>query len=363
MPNQKKRKRYKKKRYKLPVIIIALLILLRIYLPTYVKNQINKTLASIPGYYGEIKDVNIALYKGAYVLDSLYLNKVEAKTQVPYLNFPKSDISIEWKSLLKGEIVSEIVMHNPEIIYVFEDQSSDSTATGVDHWSKALTNIIPIDINRLEVKNGKLAYVELSTEPNIDLNFTNLELTATNLRNVVSKKGTLPSPIQATARSIGGGSVNLNGNINIVKQVPDVDLSFSLENTNIAALNSFSRHYAGLDFEEGSFNLYSEVAIADGFLKGYVKPLLSDTKLIGKDDGFLGVLWEGFVGFFKFVLKNQKTDTIATKIPIEGDLNSVEGNIWPTVFNLFENAWIKAFTGKVDDEIDIKDALNGDENN
>jgi hypothetical protein len=354
----KKRKKYKKKRYAVPVTIIVVLLLLRMYLPTYVKGQINTSLANIPGFYGEVKDVDIALYKGAYVLDSLYLNKVEAKTQVPYLNFPKSNISIEWKSLLKGEIVSEIVMHNPEIIYVVEDQNLDTTTTDVDDWSKALTNIIPIDINKLTVKNGKLAYVELSTEPNIDLNFDNLELTATNLRNVVSKTGTLPSPIHATARSIGGGSVRLDGNINLIKQIPDMDISFALENTNIVALNSFTRHYSGLDFEAGNLNLYCEVAIADGFLKGYVKPLLSDTKLIGKDDGFLGKLWEGFVGFFKFVLKNQKTDTIATKVPLEGDLNNVSGGVWPTVFNIFENAWVKAFTGKVDDEIDIKDALN-----
>jgi hypothetical protein len=291
----------------------------------------------------------------------MYLNKGTAESQVPFLNFPKSDISIEWKSLFKGKIVSEIIMTSPEVIYVFEDQKDESGDANVDDWTKALTDLVPIDINHFEVYDGKLAFVQLSAEPNIDLQINNLQLTADNLRNVVEKERILPSPIRASGVSIGKGKVSLEGNMNLVKEIPDMDLSFSLQDAEATALNDFTRHYAGLDFDKGTFGIFSEVAIADGHLVGYIKPLLTDTKLIGEDDGFLGVLWEGFVGFFKFILKNQGTDTLATKVPIEGDLNNVEAGIWPTVFNIFENAWIKAFTGEVDNDIEFKDAFQ-DEN-
>ncbi|MDB2462842.1 DUF748 domain-containing protein [Algibacter sp.] len=331
MENQKKRKIYKKKRYTMPIIVLGLLIVFRFYLPTFVKNQINKTLTDIPGYYGEVKDVDIALYRGAYVINGMYLNKLKAKTEVPYLNFPNTDISIEWGALFKGKIASEIIMHDPEVIYVVEDQNATDADVDVDDWTKALTDIVPIDVNKFTVHNGKIAYVELGTNPNIDLHFDDLELTATNLRNVVEKDRTLPSPIHATGVSIGGGKMTLDGRINLVKQIPDMDVSFALEKANVTALNDFTRHYAGIDFESGNFELFSEIAIADGNLKGYVKPLIENSKLIGKDDGVLGVLWEGLVGFFKFVLKNQSTNTIATKIPIEGDLNNVKSGVWPTV--------------------------------
>ena len=149
----------------------------------------------------------------------------------------------------------------------------------------------------------------------------------------------------------------LDGNINLVKEIPDMDLEFALEGSNATGLIDMTRHYAGIDFDKGTFELYSELAIADGYLKGYIKPLLIDTKLIGKEDGFLGVLWEGFVSFFKFTLKNQRTDTLATKVPIEGDLNNLDTGTWPTVINIFGNAWIKAFKGEVDDGLDFKDAF------
>lgn len=359
MGTKTRRSIYKKKRYTIPIIIVVLLVAFRIYLPTLVKNNINKILADIPGYYGQIEDVDISLIRGAYVVNGMYLNKVNAKTQVPFLNFPKSDISIEWKSLFKGRIVSEIIMTSPEVIYIFEDQQAptDEKTADVDDWTKALTEIVPIDINHFEVHDGKIAFVQLQADPNIDLNIDKIELYADNLRNVKSAQGTLPSPIHASGVTFGDGNMTLDGKINLIKEIPDMDLEFALKGSNATALNDMTRHYAGIDFEKGTFELYSEVAIADGYLQGYIKPMLTDSKLIGKEDGFLGVLWEGFVGFFKFILKNQTTDTLATKVPFEGDLNNVETGVWPTVINIFGNAWIKAFTGEVDGDIDFKDAF------
>ncbi|WP_054851269.1 DUF748 domain-containing protein [Olleya sp. ITB9] len=356
-----KKPAYKKKRYLLPLLVLLILLAVRLYLPTYVKNYVNKVLADIPGYYGEVKSIDISLIRGAYVINGLYLNKVDANTQVPFLNFPKSDISVEWKSIFDGKVVAEIIMSNPEVIYVFEDQQSTPKdgLPEVEDWTKALTDLVPLKINHFQVHNGKVAFVQLSAEPNVDLSISKLELSADNLRNVIEKERILPSPVTATGVSFGGGQVQLNGNVNIIKEIPDMDLAFSLEKANATALNDFTNYYAGIDFESGTVELFSEVAIADGYLKGYMKPLLTDSKLIGKEDGFLETLWEGLVGFFKFALKNQKTDTLATQIPIEGDLNNVETGVWTTIGGIFKNAWIKAFRGETDDTINFDDAIDG----
>ena len=357
MKRTKKRRRYRKKRYTVPILVIILLVVFRLLLPLIVKKYVNNVLADIPGYYGQVKDIDIALIRGAYVIDSLYLNKVNADSEVPFLNFGTTDISVEWKSLLKGKIVSEVIMTDPQVIYVFEDQQTDSlTDPDLEDWTKALTDLVPIDINNLQIVNGKAAFVELTADPTIDLYLNNIQLYASNLRNVVRTERELPSSVQATAVSIGEGKVKLDGKMDLVKEIPDMDISFSLENASVTALNDFTNHYAGIDFAEGDFNLYSEIAIADGYLTGYVKPLLKDSKLINKEDKFFEKLWEGFVGFFKFILKNQGNNTLATKVPIEGDLNEVKSRVLPTVFNLFKNAWIKAYKGVVDDDVDYEDA-------
>jgi hypothetical protein len=227
----------------------------------------------------------------------------------------------------------------------------------VDDWTKALTDIVPIDINHFEIHNGKLAFVELQADPNIDLQITSLEMTADNLRNVVSTTKTLPSPFKATGVSFGNGNLAIDGNINLIKEIPDMDLTLSLKSSDATALNDLTNHYVGIDFDKGKFELYSEIAIADGYLKGYIKPLLAHTKLIGKDDSILEVIWEGFVGFFKFVLKNQRTDTLALKIPIEGDLKDVKTSSWAAFVSIIQNGWIEGFKRETDNEISFRDAF------
>ena len=133
--------------------------------------------------------------------------------------------------------------------------------------------------------------------------------------------------------------------------------TLALKSADATALNDLTNHYVGIDFDKGKFELYSEIAIADGYLKGYIKPLLSHSKLIGKEDGILETIWEGFVGFFKFVLKNQRTDTLALKIPIEGDLKEVKTSSWATFVSIIQNGWIKGFKGETDNEISFKDAF------
>ncbi|HER40198.1 MAG TPA: hypothetical protein ENO10_03165, partial [Salinimicrobium catena] len=53
----------------------------------------------------------------------------------------------------------------------------------------------------------------------------------------------------------------------------------------------------------------------------------------------------------------QGTDTLATKVPLEGDLNNVDTGVFSTVLNIFKNAWIKAFTTDVDEDINYKEAV------
>lgn len=354
----KTKARLNKKRYKIPIIIITILVVVRLLLPFAVKKYVNGVLADIPGYYGQVSDIDISLLRGAYVIDNLYLDKIDAGSKVPFITLEETDISIEWKSLFKGRVVSEIIMTRPQFIYVFEDQQQDETEDpDLEDWTKALTDLVPIAINNLKIIDGKAAFVQLTADPNIDLNLNQINLNATNLRNVVRNNSELPSELNGTAVSIGQGRVTLNGKMDLVKQIPDMDMSFALEDADVKSLNDFTNYYAGVDFAEGHFSMFSEIAIADGFLTGYVKPLLKDSKLISAtQDGFLNTLWEGFVGFFKFVLKNKGNNTLATKIPLSGDLNAVETKVWPSVLNVFKNGWIEAFKGVIDNDVTYEDA-------
>ena len=338
------------------LLLLVVFIGFRLYLPTLVKNHVNQVLNDLPGYQGSVADIDIALIRGAYVVSDLELRRRDAKTDVPFLTIPQADISIQWRALFNGKIVSEIYLNEPQLIYVFEDQLQDNQEEpDTKDWTDALDDLVPIDINHLNIENGRLGLVKVKAEPTLDIYMDQLQLTADNLQLVKSDEQNLPSPIKATAVTIGQGRTALEGRVNIVKQVPDMDVSLSIEKIDVTALNSLTLHYANVDFASGQLDVFSEVAIADGYMKGYLKPLLTDAKLIDQGDGFFRRLWEGVVGVFKFIFKNQSTDKVATKIPFEGNLDNVEAGAWQTFVNILKNAWVKAFQENIDEDIDFSD--------
>lgn len=351
-----------KKKYILIFLLLAVIIVARLLLPYFLEKYVNKTLNDIPGYVGHVEDIDVSLFRGAYVIEGLTMEKGNAESSIPFLDFPESDISIEWSALLKGRIVTEIILHGPELNYVFEDQQKEGEANAED-WTNALTDLVPIDINHLQVHNGKINFVRFSTDPDINLMMENIQMEATNFRNVRRTKEELPSSVNATAVTFGGGFMSLKGRIDIMKEIPDMDMEFSLEKADVTALNDLMLATAGVDFASGTFELYSEFAIADSYLEGYLKPMFINTELLEEDDkdGFFQSLWEGFVGVFKFLFKNQSTDTLATRARLKGDLNNPDTGVLSTILNIFKNAWIEAFNTEVDEDINFEDALNRDE--
>ncbi|MFT3910864.1 MAG: DUF748 domain-containing protein [Ferruginibacter sp.] len=335
-------------------IIILALIIFRLFLPLIVKNYVNKVLNNIPGYHGSVTDIDIALYRGAYVINHLYLYKDGDKK--PMLDFPATDISIEWRALFHGRIVSEIEMYDPAFnFYVTANKLPSSQKPVENDWTKALHKLVPIKINRFKVENGEFLYADIVESPDINLAIEKINLIATNLGNVVDRSKPLPSKVDVTAVSFGNGNLIVNGNMNMLKKIPDMDVNVSLEKADVTALNTLSLATAGFDFEKGQFELYSEFTINKSYIKGYFKPMFHNIRIPDKfskpNSSVLKRVWEGVITFFGFVLKNKPKDSFATKIPVEGDLNDPNINLWKLITNIFRNGFIEPFKNQVDDEV------------
>ena len=348
-----------KKKYKVLLFILVLLIAVRIYLPFWVKDYVNTALDNVPGYTGSIEGVNLQLYRGAYQIEKLKMTEITGEVPVPFLDIELIDLSVQWNALFKGRVVGEIVLTKPivNIVMAKNEGAPEQTGSGAD-WTQPIKDLMPLQVNRLTTKNGQFNFKDYSTDPEIDLFFNDLNLEALNLSNAEGDTLRLPSDIKATAMSIGGGEFNLSGKANILKEVPDFDIEAKLEGVDLTALNSFADAYAKLDFEKGQFSLYSEMAVADGQMTGYVKPIMTDFEVFDlseEHNGPLRFVWEAIGGTIISLLQNHPKDQFATKIPLEGDLNSPETKVWPTVGNIFKNAFIKAFLGETDDSVSFED--------
>src|SRR5688572_3964771 len=106
--------------------IVALLVAVRAVLPIAIERFANETLDDLEGYSGHIEDVDLALIRGAYVIEGVQVVKTGGKVPVPFFSASEIDLSVQWGALLDGRIVSEIDVRSPKVNFVTEPSGKDA---------------------------------------------------------------------------------------------------------------------------------------------------------------------------------------------------------------------------------------------
>ena len=346
-----------KRPFKILLIVVALLVVIRLILPYVVLHYANKTLASMDGYYGHIDDIDLALIRGAYEIDSIYINKKDTATakESPFFSASMIELSVEWKALIHGSIVGELIFQRPMIKFTKEKVEPKDLRNDSTDFRKLLEGFMPLEVNRFEIKDGRIQYSDSTSKPKVDISMTNVNLVALNLKNSYDSSALLPATVTANA-NVYEGKFEFFLKIDPLAEKPTFDMNADLKNTNLVLLNDFFQAYAKIDVNKGRFGMYTEVASKQAKFAGYVKPIIKDLDVVGKedrDDNLFQKIWEGFVGVVGEVFENQPKDQIATKIPFEGRLDNPDTDLWITIINILENAFIRAIQPSIDNEISI----------
>jgi hypothetical protein len=327
----------------------------RLYLPIWLKDYVNQQLNAIPGYQGSVDDIEVHLYRGAYVIEGLKLMKLNAGIPVPFLAIDTTDLSLQWGALIHGRVVSDVHMTHPVLNFAVSPSGTKAQTGTETDWNAPIKKLMPIDINVVELFDGKVTYRDFSTNPKVDIFINRLNGKVNNLRNVVDKGNPLPSTMDITGDSIGDGKLHLKGRMNVLTRYVDMDMDFALENAKLTAFNSFSDAYGAIRFKQGTMDIYSEFAVKDARVTGYVKPLIHHLSVdrIPKDTNPLEMAWSALASVLLEIFENQPHDQLATKVPLEGRIDNVETPFWPTLGGVLRNAFVKAFRKGTDNEVNF----------
>lgn len=350
-----------KKSVKITLGIVVLLIVARLLLPYFVLKYVNKTLADLDGYTGHVSDVDIALYRGAYQIDSLNIRKVDGKIEKPFIAIPKMDLSVDWKSLFKGKLVAEVVCTRPEINFAFSE-SEEASQTGTEQdWTQVIKDLLPFNINRFTVVDGTINLTNVVSQPSTDLSMKNFDLEIANIRNVVDNANKFPSPVKASGDLPGyGGTMTFDADMQLLKEMPDFNYNLKLNDLQLVKLNDLAKRYAGIDFEKGTLDLVSEMEMIDGNLKGYLKPLTHDMKIFEWNEGDKRTVTQFVIELLaeggNRLLENKIKDQVATRVPLEGTVNDIKTGLWPTLVGVLRNGYVSALTDTFDNTLSVKEA-------
>ena len=360
-PKTKEAKR--KKLLKIGLIILGLVIIIRLLLPIFVLKYVNNRLASIDGYFGHVDDIDLNLYRGAYVVNNIYIDVVDSTTQkqVPFFASENVDISIEWKSLFKGEIVSELIFNTALLRFTENASEPEQLEKDTNDFRMILKTFTPIKVNHFEVFDGKIQYVDNNVTPAVDIFLDNAHVIANNLSNVEDTT-LLPATVTATA-DVYDGKLTFNMRINALANDPTYDLNAEIKDASLVKLNTFFKAYSDFDVNKGTFGLYMEIAAKDRKFIGYVKPIIKDLDVVGPEDrkdSILRKFWEGLVGIAGDILENPSTDQVAAKVPLVGAYGEQTIGIWYAVLSTLRNGFIQALYPALDKQVSINSVQSVD---
>jgi len=338
---------------------IGALIIFRLFLPTILLNYLNKKLAETEEYRGEIKDIDLALIRGAYVVKDLRVDKIETSNgksgpagTIPFFSAPRVDLSVEWGALLKGVLVGEIYLEKPVLNFVNLEGKKEYSKSDTADFRKMIKSLMPLTVNRFEITQGEIHYIDPKVKPAINLALTGVDAIATNLSNV-NEGDKLPAHLDATGNAYGG-DFEMQMNFDGLNKVPTFDLNAELTAMNLVKLNDFFKAYGNFEIEKGSFGLYIELAAKEGNYGGYAKPVIKDIKVKQGEGDLKDQVWELIVGGASKILTNPSKDQIATKLEIKGNFDaSASVNLWRAVSFVLQNAFVKALKPAIDNSINI----------
>ena len=130
----------------------------------------------------------------------------------PVASIERLYASVHWRALLSGRVVGDILIEHPVVVLNLRQaraEINDPTPVKDKGWQHALQAIYPLKINELRITGGDITYHD--DGPFKPLEVHDLEVAASNIRNVHSERGVYPSPMTLRARVFDAGSVTANG--------------------------------------------------------------------------------------------------------------------------------------------------------
>jgi hypothetical protein len=348
-------------RRKTVIVLLAVVLLLvaaRLSMPYFVKDYVNDKLATLDSYEGHVGDIDIHLWRGAYSIDGVEIHKKGASRPVPFFRTDRLDLSVEWRSLFRGSIVSEAAFFGPELNLVQGKGEKDSQLGKEENWNARLEELFPFRFNTIGITDGTVRFLAPGIKTQDAITARHLNGQISNLTNVLETGKETFADFSVTAEVLEGAPAVVAGSVNAFAAEPTFDVNLEVKKVQLPQVNPWLREFIKADAEAGKFELYMELAAADGKFKGYAKPIMQDVNIYRsgeEEQSALKRIWEGFLDFAANVLENKDADQVAARIPFTGTIQDPETNLFATMASVLRNAFISAFARSLEGSITLRD--------
>ncbi len=346
---------------KILIVVLAIALVLvaaRLAMPELVGHYVNGKLQSLDTYRGHIGDIDIHLWRGAYSIDDIQIDKLGGARPVPFFKTQRLELSVEWRSLLRGSLVSEAAFRSPELNLVQARDPEASQLGGEQNWNTTLEALFPFRFNTITLSDGTIRFLAPGIGTRDAITARNVNASVSNLTNVVDAGKRTFADFRVTGEVLDGAPAVVNGSVDAFASQPTFDVNLEVKEVKLPQVNPWLREFIKADAEAGDFELYLELAASEGKFAGYAKPILQNVDLYRsgeEEENPLRRLWEGFLDFAANVLENPDAEQVAARIPFSGTIKNPDSSVFAVISSVLRNAFVSAFARSLEGSITLRD--------
>jgi Domain of Unknown Function (DUF748) len=169
----------------------------------------------------------------------------DANPEPPIVHVPRLNASLHWRALLSARLVSDVLVERPHVylnLTQIRQEATDELPVRERGWQEAAQAVTLLKVNRLQVVDGDVTYID--EKPSQPLRLSQLNLHAGNIRNVRSQAGEYPSAFYLQGVIFDSGKVWLDGHADFLA-VPHaaVKAQIGIENMELDYVKPIARRH------------------------------------------------------------------------------------------------------------------------
>jgi hypothetical protein len=342
------------------VVTVLLLMLARVGAPYAVQYYINQQINQTKGITGQVGDVDLQLYRGAYAVDDIEIYAVdEQSSPKPLLSVKTLDFSLAWSAVLNGNLVTNMVFSQPKVVVYDKDTTTPEQNQQVKDertWIGLANNLVVFSIDTLKIIDGKISLVNQTKKGEIPTYIANINADIKNITNAQNLTKTLVTSVDVKGDLMGEATLTLVGKLDPFSEQANFDFNMEVQRFSVKQIQTVFNVYTPFDIEAGGIDGAMELAAKSNEVNGYAKAGVYDLSIFSwredaekDDDGLFTIIFEGGADLLSAILENDESQLVAARIPIEGTLDSTDISTFQAVVSVLKNAFFDATKMQVDD--------------
>lgn len=327
---------------RIALIVILVLVAVRLAAPPIILNNLNAFLGNFsPVYHGHIEDLDLAIWRGAYRLEGIRIGLKDG-TDRPFATAEAVDVSLAWRELLRGRIVTDIVaeavgLRLSKSLFaamqaVPEDSANEAKSAG--------EKVFPLEVARIDLRQSFIESPDVpgSTASN-PMRVQGLEGRVSNL---LSSEGNENSPFMLRGVLPDGAPLKVAGSFNKVADPLSWVVGAEVRGFKLTTANPASQELVPITFVRGTLDLYAEAKSQGGKITGYLKPFVRDMAVVGDEGDFTSFKHFGIevgAAAVNLFFRSGEKKTVATRILFAYEEGTFRWNASSAFSDLIKNGY------------------------